>query len=228
MCEENSIKDRDSYLKLFLDKNKADAANITNSASIQSIALQNALDIRKFEIDLYWKRAAYFWAFIAASFAGYFAIVTQDSDRQNGKALLIVCILGFVFSYSWYFVNRGSKFWQNNWEGHVDYLEDEIMGPLYRLVRNPEACNFFNPISDYPISVSRINQMLSLLISLIWLYLVYDTIHITFNYLRAMEILFVELGGFIFVTFTFGYCCRSRIGNEQPKKTGKFIMRNFD
>lgn len=34
-------------------------------------ALALALDIRKFEIDLYWKRATYFWAFIAAAFAGY-------------------------------------------------------------------------------------------------------------------------------------------------------------
>ena len=31
-----------------------------------------ALDIRKFEIDLYWKRAAYFWTFIAAAFGAYF------------------------------------------------------------------------------------------------------------------------------------------------------------
>ena len=30
-------------------------------------ALEHALDIRKFEIELYWKRAAYVWAFIAAA-----------------------------------------------------------------------------------------------------------------------------------------------------------------
>ncbi len=37
-------------------------------------ALERAIDIRKFEIDLYWKRAAYFWTFIAATSAGFFAI----------------------------------------------------------------------------------------------------------------------------------------------------------
>lgn len=37
-------------------------------------ALEQAHDIRKFEIDLYWKRAAYFWTFIAATFAGYFLL----------------------------------------------------------------------------------------------------------------------------------------------------------
>lgn len=37
-------------------------------------ALAYALDIRKFEIDLYWKRASYFWTFIAATFAGFITL----------------------------------------------------------------------------------------------------------------------------------------------------------
>ena len=40
---------------------------------IRTKALERALDIRKFEIDLYWKRAAYFWTFIAATLAGFIA-----------------------------------------------------------------------------------------------------------------------------------------------------------
>src|SRR5258706_16354530 len=42
-------------------------------------ALQHALDIRKFEIDLYWRRATYFWAFIAAAFAAYAAVQSAQS-----------------------------------------------------------------------------------------------------------------------------------------------------
>ena len=38
-------------------------------------ALDQALDIRKFEIELYWKRTAYFWTLITAAFAGYFVIL---------------------------------------------------------------------------------------------------------------------------------------------------------
>lgn len=34
-------------------------------------ALNQALDIRKFEIELYWKRATYFWTFIGATMAGF-------------------------------------------------------------------------------------------------------------------------------------------------------------
>lgn len=34
-------------------------------------AFKLAVDTRKFEIELYWKRATYFCAFIAMTFAGY-------------------------------------------------------------------------------------------------------------------------------------------------------------
>lgn len=38
-------------------------------------ALKQAYEIRKFEIELYWKRATYFWTFLGASFVGYAAHV---------------------------------------------------------------------------------------------------------------------------------------------------------
>jgi hypothetical protein len=41
-------------------------------------ALEHALDIRKFEIELYWKRASYFWTLIAAAFAAYFLILGAE------------------------------------------------------------------------------------------------------------------------------------------------------
>ncbi|EJL27031.1 hypothetical protein [Brevibacillus sp. BC25] len=121
-------------------------------------ALKMALDIRKFEIDMYWKRATYFWTFIGASFAGYFVLINGNvnaAERLHWGHILIVSILGFLFSFSWFLVNRGSKFWQNNWERHVDYLEDDIMGPLYKTVTNPNRNNYLNPFSEYPLSVSK-------------------------------------------------------------------------
>jgi hypothetical protein len=54
----------------------------------QKQALKQALDIRKFEIDLYWKRAIYFWTLIAAAFAGYFAL-HKDGDMIN--IYILVC-----------------------------------------------------------------------------------------------------------------------------------------
>jgi hypothetical protein len=54
------ISNRTEYLKLFSGKQTADDK--------QKDALKHALDIRKFEIELYWKRAAYFWTFIDLCF----------------------------------------------------------------------------------------------------------------------------------------------------------------
>lgn len=129
-------------------------------------ALEIALDIRKFEIELYWKRATYFWTFIAASFAGY-ALVYKMAGEGDSWLLHVFSSLGLLFSISWYLVNRGSKFWQNNWERHVDLLEDHVMGPLYKIIaKNPKSQNPL--ISAAPYSVSKINQILSVFISLFW------------------------------------------------------------
>src|SRR5437763_9974396 len=92
-------------------------------------ALDRALDIRKFEIELYWKRATYFWAFLAVTLAGYFTLRAANiDDRAKGNALLLVSCLGVVFSVTWYFVNRASKFWQENWGNHVNLLEGKVIG----------------------------------------------------------------------------------------------------
>lgn len=133
-------------------------------------ALDLALDIRKFEIELYWKRATYFWTFIGAALAGY-ALVYAKADNKDAWLLLTFSCLGFLFSIAWYLVNRGSKFWQNNWERHVDLLEDRVLGPLYKTIAHSISGN--NPLTapaEY--SVSKINQILSLFVSIFWALLI--------------------------------------------------------
>lgn len=105
-------------------------------------ALEHALDIRKFEIELYWKRAAYFWTFIGAAFAGFIAVQASAADNKQDLSVMLSCI-GMVFSFAWVCVNRGSKQWQENWEKHVDMLEDGITGPLYKVIlsRRPTERN---------------------------------------------------------------------------------------
>lgn len=133
-------------------------------------ALKCALDIRKFEIDLYWRRATYFWTLIAAAFAGYFVLSAANnrSPELPGLVFLVSCV-GFLLSAGWYLVNRGSKFWQENWERHVDMLEDEIMGPLYKTTISKDGFAFWKLWSGYPYSVSKVNQIISLFILVVWL-----------------------------------------------------------
>ena len=133
-------------------------------------ALAYALDIRKFEIELYWKRATYFWAFIAAAFAGY-ALTYKTANPEPWLSMLFSA-LGLVFSFAWYLVNRGSKFWQSNWERHVDLLEDITLGPLYKVVAVTQDSSTKNPLtSPAQFSVSKVNQILSVFVFTVWLIL---------------------------------------------------------
>lgn len=130
-------------------------------------AFEKAHDIRKFEIELYWKRTTYFWAFIAASFAGYFAILTSKSISFQEQYLFLIESIGFVFSLGCFFVNRASKHWQLNWEKVIDSLEDDITGPLMKNHINNHN-SFWSLTLSYRFSVSRINQIISCFITLIW------------------------------------------------------------
>ena len=130
-------------------------------------ALDVALDIRKFEIELYWKRGTYFWTFTGATLAGYFAIEKDSSP----SLLFTACCLGLIFSLAWYLVNRGSGAWQRNWEAHVDLLEDDVVGPLYKTVLSRPNNSFWRLAEPYAFSPSKINNLLSLSIVLFWVVL---------------------------------------------------------
>lgn len=138
----------------------------------QKEALKQALDIRKFEIDTYWKRATYFWACIAVAYAGFFAL--SASARPDHKAAALVGCVGFLFSLGWYLVNRGSSSWQRNWELQVDLLEDEVMGPLYKTHIDRRRHRFWDLAGPFSFSPSRVNTILSLVVTISWLMLFYE------------------------------------------------------
>ncbi|MCL1060494.1 hypothetical protein L2729_21265 [Shewanella gelidimarina] len=127
-------------------------------------AFERAWATRNFEIEMYWKRATYFWAFIASTFVGYFALVSSDNydspDVFNHVEVYFLICIGFVLSLAWHFTNIGSKSWQRHWEVHVDLLEDAFTGPLYKIVHPPQTY-----------SVSKINEIVSLVFVFIWLLL---------------------------------------------------------
>ena len=156
--------------------------------------LDRAHEIRKFEIELYWKRSAYFWAFIALAFTGYGALQLQDQPCSSKSKTLgfLLANIGFIASAAWFHVNRGSKFWQENWEAQVDRLEDRVTGPLYKeiIVRETDYCflegckrraeRFKQWLTgagrrccgnDPKVaSVSKINQLGSLYVAIVWIF----------------------------------------------------------
>lgn len=137
------------------------------------MAIKIALETRKFEIELYWKRATYFWAFLVTAFGIYSFIYRMDNTNNIlDKNLLLIfsSSVGLLLSLCFYFVNRGSKYWQENWETQLDILLAKRIGPVFTRVKNPTD-GFWNLLRPYPFSVSKVNILLSILMIVIWIIL---------------------------------------------------------
>ena len=156
--------------------------NVEDSQLLKK-AFAQVSDIRKFEIELYWKRATYFWALIAVAFFGYFSILSSEHMQHQFFLSLIVSCIGLVFTFAWFLSSRGSKYSQENWENHLDLLEDKITGPLYKtlLERAKEQDNIGKQdktkllditeklvTAPLPMSASKINQWVGLYVMICW------------------------------------------------------------
>lgn len=135
--------------------------------------LKRAYELRDFEITHYWKRAQYFWSFLAVIYAGFFAslIASSKGNKIDIEYVLIICSIGCVFSFAWYLVNRGSKRWQEHWEIVINDLEDKLNKPLYSLKPRVEI-SLFNAGN---FSVSRINITVSFIVFISWITLWFFT-----------------------------------------------------
>jgi hypothetical protein len=148
---------------------KAFVGVCADGKSITEKALEKAHDIRKFEIELYWKRATYFWTLMGATLVAYGVLLglktggTEFVLTSWQKWLILTgdALLGHIAAASLFFVNKGSKFWQRNWEMHVSLLENQVTGPLYKTVISEEKDNPWGIKGAYPYSVSALSTTLS-------------------------------------------------------------------
>lgn len=184
-------------------------------------ALDIALDCRKFEIELYWKRANYFVIIIGAIFIGYY---TVKSDIYSQ----ILSCLGYVVSFGWICLNRGSKFWQENWESNIKYLCEINGTPIFSLVRNGERKPFLM-MTSYPYSVSRLNLLVSIVVWLCWLLLIAIGIYYSWNMDHnwqwklkiGVKVGVVFLSPFLIHYFGRGFMARS--GNQDTNRVKEII-----
>lgn len=86
-------------------------------------------DTRKFEIELFWKRSLFFWGFIASAFI--MLGVFSAPERNNANFKIAIAFFGLAGSIAWALVNRGSKYWQENWEQQLIDIEEHITGRLF-------------------------------------------------------------------------------------------------
>lgn len=131
-------------------------------------AYQKAWENRNYEIDKFWSRALYFWGFIAATFVAYTAIPASDPKQDSITKItdfsieISILALGIIFSTAWILVIQGSKRWQENWEKHIDYLEDFVSGSIYKTV-------FYDDKQYY--SVSKISEYVAKVVRCGWIFL---------------------------------------------------------
>jgi hypothetical protein len=150
----------ESYFGIGYPKNK----------KLLKAAFKKAWETRNFEIDKFWQRSLFFWGFITLISTGYVIVVTGEfSETESGRYLdFYLILLGIIFSVAWLLAILGSKRWQENWEKHIDYLENEITGPLYKTL-------YYNGKKYY--SVSKINQILACVVLVTWCFLLIQYVY---------------------------------------------------
>ena len=140
-------------------------------------AYERAHDIRKFEIELYWKRATFFWAFELVALGGfgtyYGKWLSTESTIGICIALYLIALGGFIITYLWCCVLHGSKFWQENWEKHIDMLEEYFSGNLYKIG--------FTSNEKMPFSVSKISRYISYIFMCYWILAIIFSICLIFE-----------------------------------------------
>lgn len=136
--------------------------------------LELSIEQRKFAIEHYWNRANYFWLFVAAFFVAYVGTLPDSkvccggvSDSQMEFVNLLVCVGGLFSSICWYIANRGSKYWQENWELHINTISKKLGKPIFQILMNPKK-HCYDVLSYYPYSFTRVNLFLNIVVILIW------------------------------------------------------------
>ncbi|ENN8395791.1 hypothetical protein ACAX60_004429 [Serratia marcescens] len=157
------------YFEHLLGKSLSDGEKFTKQDydKIEE-AYNKSHDIRKFEIELYWKRSTYFWTLISVLVA--ICGVVSAAFLKDGKFptelrsfLFCTSILGYFISLHFLITCVSGKQWQENWERHIDILESYFSGNLYKL-------NLVKGKLRYSISLS--NEIIVAAITFAWIIII--------------------------------------------------------
>lgn len=181
------------YIKKLLSSPNKE--HLTNS-DIEKLreAYDKAHDIRKFEIDLYWKRTTYIWTLIAALIAICGVLATAyykfyDPDPEKDKSLsdiryiLLLIIAGIAFLGTMItlvssLILRSGEYWQKNWEYHVNLLEPLFSGSLYGTLLDENPHWYDKKPKRY--SIAKLNTTLIGFFMLAWL-IILEGVYVIFT-----------------------------------------------
>ncbi|KPD10376.1 hypothetical protein AN476_21310 [Phaeobacter sp. 11ANDIMAR09] len=144
-------------------------------------AYKTAHRIREFEIELYWKRTAYIWAMQAAligivlflksggdvriklDFFNPSIVISTSPSSSTLISILLTSTLALTVAWLWYLLIEGAKFWQDNWERHVDILGEKLGQNLYQVY----PIRKFDGLEPY--SVTKINGYVVVSFVIFWI-----------------------------------------------------------
>lgn len=215
------LKSDEEYYSHLGDKMIKEEFEILDADKLK-MAYDKAWENRNYEIDKFWSRALYFWGFIAATFVAYTAIITSENSQMQKikESNIDICILalGVIFSLAWWLVIRGSKRWQENWEKHIDYLEDYVSSPIYKTIYYSGKTYF---------SVSKISEYMAITFLGVWIFLLVQTL--SDRYCFSCEIVKIDwiatliiVGMFVMIVVMVK---RGKTNIDYPEKEVGFIYR---
>jgi len=127
------------------------------------------VDTRKFEIENFWKRTAFFWGVLAIILVGYF------NAKNSEEYLIFISYLGFFYNLIFSLSLRGSKYWQVHWEiaaiEHERHLGFKIFRWNFKDKIKEESSTVFPPLKPTKYSVSKLTMILSDFTIFFWLIL---------------------------------------------------------
>lgn|GEM_PF-5762938 len=227
---------REAYLKAL----KLEGAD-EGARQKRQCALQIAHDLRKYEIDLLWRRSTYLWGFQIVAFAGIAALTSalfSDADQLDPQGIglhslfvaLLICCFGLGTSLMWFFTARASRIWFYNWEKHIDLLEDEFSGSLYKTL-------FFRR-DERIYSLTGINEAATTLTIIFWIVLLLACVLLSTQLANLFHMSAI-LGTSFFIV-AIGAACFFRLApsrakdsmrkldNILPMQEGVFYQRDID
>ena len=175
-----------------------DGPNSTRDTRRFEVALQT----RQLEISLFWQRSLFFWGFISAAFV---ALAALKSDQP--MLSLLVSGFGFVCSFSWTLVNRGSKYWQEQWETKIEMAEGDVTGPFFRTRVEKQRKGWWGG-REY--SVSKVTIAVSDYMSFVWFCILVRQVWICLGFFqpdrcKLFSIYFLSVIPLVYVAFLLGF-----------------------
>lgn len=154
--------------------------------------LQIAEKRRELEIKLLWDRSVFFGTFAVAGFAGYAYFFNQF----NFIFALLIAGFGFIASLIWTLANRGSKYWQENWE----VKSDKLQKGYFKKLEEAQKKGFWSGVRFSP---SRLTIALSDYLTFAWFIIIFATLFIVLCGFPHYRI--IQLFSVLAVIFTIAY-----------------------